>query len=42
VVALSDRRKVVSVSWDETLRVWDVDTGECVRELEGHSGVSEC
>jgi WD40 repeat protein len=39
VVALSDGRRVVSGSGD--IRVWNVDTGECVRELEGHSEVSE-
>jgi WD40 repeat protein len=42
VVALSDGRRVVSGSKDKTLRVWDVDTGECVRELKGHGGVSGC
>jgi WD40 repeat protein len=42
VVALSDGRRVVSGSDDNTLRVWDVDTGECVRELKGHGGVSKC
>jgi WD40 repeat protein len=42
VVALSDGWRVVSGSNDTTLRVWDVDTGECVRELEGHRMVSEC
>jgi WD40 repeat protein len=42
VVALSDGRRVVSGSYDNTLRVWDVDTGECMRELKGHGGVSEC
>jgi WD40 repeat protein len=42
VVAMSDGRRVVSGSDDNTLRVWDVDTGECVRELEGHGKVSEC
>jgi WD40 repeat protein len=42
VVALSDGRRVVSGSDDETLRVWDVDTGEFVRKLEGHGRVSEC
>jgi WD40 repeat protein len=44
VVVLSDGRRVVSGSDDETLRVWDVDTGECVRELKGHGfgNVSEC
>jgi WD40 repeat protein len=42
VVAMSDGRRVVSGSEDNTLRVWDVDTGECVRVLKGHGGVSEC
>jgi WD40 repeat protein len=42
VVAMLDGRRVVSGSRDNTLRVWDVDTGECVRELKGHGGVSEC
>jgi WD40 repeat protein len=42
MVALSDGRRVVSGSDDKTLRVWDVDTGEYVRELEGHGSVSEC
>jgi WD40 repeat protein len=42
VVALSDGRRVVSGSGDYTLRVWDVDTGECARELKGHREVSEC
>jgi WD40 repeat protein len=42
VVALSDGRRVVSGSGDDTLRVWDVDTGECVQELKGHGLVSEC
>jgi WD40 repeat protein len=42
VVAMSDGRRVVSGSRDKTLRVWDVDTGECERELRGHGDVSEC
>jgi WD40 repeat protein len=42
VVALSDGRRVVSGSYDNTLRVWDVDTGKCWRELKGHGWVSEC
>jgi WD40 repeat protein len=44
VVALSDGRRVVSGSDDKTLRVWDADTGDCVRELKGHGygNVSEC
>ena len=33
-----DGRRVVSGSNDNTLKVWDVATGECVATLEGHSG----
>ena len=32
-----DGRRVVSGSRDDTLKVWDVATGECVATLEGHS-----
>jgi WD40 repeat protein len=32
---------VVSGSEDETLRVWDVETGVCERVLRGHEHVSE-
>jgi WD40 repeat protein len=32
-----DGRRVVSGSFDKTLKVWDVATGECVATLEGHS-----
>ena len=32
-----DGRRVVSGSADNTLKVWDVATGECVATLEGHS-----
>ena len=32
-----DGRRVVSASWDSTLKVWDVATGKCVATLKGHS-----
>ena len=32
-----DGRRIVSGSYDETLKVWDVATGKCVATLEGHS-----
>jgi WD40 repeat protein len=34
---LSDTR-LVTTSWDDTLRVWDVPSGRCVAVLSGHSG----
>ena len=37
-VALTpDGRRAVSASWDETLRVWDVESGESLRTLSGHT-----
>ena len=35
---LPDGQRVVSGSLDKTLKVWDVETGECVTTLKGHSG----
>ena len=37
-----DGRRVVSGSEDKTLKVWDVETGECVATLEGHSQGVRC
>jgi WD40 repeat protein len=31
-----DGRCAVSGSWDQTLRVWDIETGLCLRIFEGH------
>ena len=35
-----DGRRVVSGSRDNTLKVWDVATGECVATLKGHLGIA--
>ena len=41
LVQLADGR-VVSGSWDRTLKVWNVNTGVCERTLEGHSSYVNC
>ena len=38
-VALTpDGRKGISGSSDKTVRVWDLESGECLKVLEGHTG----
>ncbi|MDB6174113.1 MAG: afsR [Chthoniobacteraceae bacterium] len=37
VAVSADGRRAVSASDDETLRVWDLETGRCLRILKGHS-----
>ncbi|KAH7187724.1 hypothetical protein DER44DRAFT_125899 [Fusarium oxysporum] len=37
VVFSHDSKKVASASNDETIRIWDAETGECEQVLEGHS-----
>jgi WD40 repeat protein len=32
-----DGKRAVSVSWDKTLRVWDLASGQCLKTLEGHT-----
>jgi WD40 repeat protein len=36
VVFSHDSKKVASGSDDETIRIWNAETGECERELKGH------
>ena len=33
-----DGMRIVSGSWDRSVRVWDTKTGEQLRELQGHTG----
>src|SRR6266705_138340 len=33
-----DGRRAITGSYDQTLRVWNLETGECRRILKGHSG----
>jgi WD40 repeat protein len=32
-----DGGKILSASWDKTIREWSVDTGKCIRIFEGHT-----
>ncbi|WP_414734144.1 WD40 repeat domain-containing protein, partial [Crocosphaera watsonii] len=33
----ADGKTVVSGSWDDTIKVWNLATGQLLRTLEGHS-----
>ncbi|RKP02659.1 hypothetical protein CXG81DRAFT_10549 [Caulochytrium protostelioides] len=37
-----DREKIISGSRDTTLRVWDMQSGQCQRTLRGHGGSVVC
>ena len=41
-VAFSPRGDLIATgSWDETARIWDASTGECLATLAGHAGTVE-
>lgn len=40
-VSTVSERLLASASTDRTVRLWDLETGECVRVLEGHYGAVE-
>ncbi|MEE1111673.1 MAG: hypothetical protein UH077_00625, partial [Bacteroidales bacterium] len=33
-----DGTKIISGSWDNTIKIWDANTGQCLQTLMGHSG----
>jgi WD40 repeat protein len=37
VAITPDGRRAVSASWDDTLRVWDLESGQTLRTLDGHT-----
>jgi WD40 repeat protein len=37
-----DRKRLASASEDRTVRVWDLDSGQCVLTLKGHTGRVRC
>ncbi|KAG2740773.1 WD40 repeat-like protein [Suillus brevipes Sb2] len=37
VAVFPDRRRMVTGSYDQTLRIWDLETGVVLKKMEGHS-----
>jgi WD40 repeat protein len=42
IVYCPELSRVITGSRDDTARVWDVATGECVHELRGHTRSVKC
>jgi WD40 repeat protein/archaellum biogenesis ATPase FlaH len=36
IAITADNKKIISASYDKTIRIWDLRTGECLQILEGH------
>ena len=41
VAYTTDGTKIVSGSADNTIKIWDANTGQCLKTLEGHSEMVE-
>ena len=39
---LWEQRLIVSVSQDWTMKVWDLDTGDCVADFEAEGALTDC
>ncbi|MES2208009.1 MAG: pentapeptide repeat-containing protein [Pseudomonadota bacterium] len=37
IIFYPDGKFLVSAMWDNTLKVWDTDSGECIKVLKGHT-----
>jgi WD40 repeat protein len=33
-----DNKKIISGSYDTTIKIWDIETGSNIKTLPGHSG----
>jgi WD40 repeat protein len=38
VAITPDARNIISGSWDETIKIWDIKSGKCIKTLYGHTG----
>ncbi|MFN3301718.1 MAG: WD40 repeat domain-containing protein [Patescibacteria group bacterium] len=36
VIESHDGKEIISGSWDNTIKIWDKETGECKKTLEAH------